>query len=236
MNIALLGYGKMGQAIESLGKDQGHFFPLIIDLENSRDLNRENLEEIDVAIEFTIPASAPDNIRTCIDNKIPVVCGTTGWNDRFGEIEDYCKKNQGTLFYASNFSIGVNILIALNDRLARIMSNFTSYEVSLEEVHHIHKLDSPSGTAITLAEQIIERQRHVKRWSLEVDDDPTTMHIKAVRKGEVRGHHTVRYDSEVDSLFNKSRCKIQGCLRCRCSVGSCIFKGENRNFRNGRSP
>ena len=200
MNIALIGYGKMGRTIESLGKDQGHSFPLIIDVDNTRDLNGENLQHIDVAIEFTIPSSAPENIRTCIDHGIPVVSGTTGWNNQFVEIEDYRNKNQGTLFYASNFSIGVNILFALNDHLARIMDNFTSYEVSVEEVHHVHKLDAPSGTAITLADQIISRQRLVKRWSLENCSDPSIMYINARREGDVKGKHSICYESELDFL------------------------------------
>ena len=167
MNIALIGYGKMGQTIKSLGMDQGHSFPVIIDEDNYSDLNGSNLSQVDVAIEFTIPSSAPQNIKSCIDHGIPVVSGTTGWNDQFSEVEEYCRENQGTIFYASNFSIGVNILIALNDQLAKMMNNFTSYRVSMEEVHHVHKLDAPSGTAITLADQIIHRLRLVKSWSLE---------------------------------------------------------------------
>lgn len=200
MNIALIGYGKMGRTIETLGLEQGHKFPLIIDINNRHDLDAEHLREVDVAIEFTIPGSAPGNIRTCIDYKIPVVSGTTGWNEQLPAVIDYCKKKQGTLFHASNFSIGVNILFAVNEHLARIMDSFTSYKVSMREVHHIHKLDRPSGTAISLAEQIIRKQRHVKRWSLEDEDDPTVLYIQSIREGEVKGEHTVCYESEVDSL------------------------------------
>ncbi len=161
MNIALLGYGKMGHTIEALGKVQGHQFPLIIDIENSTDFNAENLKNVDAAIEFTSPDSAPGNIITCIDHQIPVVSGSTGWNERIEEIENYCISKNGTFFYASNFSIGVNILFAMNRQLARIMNQFPDYKVSMKEVHHIHKLDAPSGTAITLADQIIRgNMRH----------------------------------------------------------------------------
>jgi len=200
MNIALIGYGKMGKTIEALGLDQGHSFPLIIDVDNNSDLNSEKIKDVDVAIEFTIPESAPGNIRSCIDLGIPVVSGTTGWNDRFAEISEYCRIKKGSLFYASNFSIGVNILFALNNQLARIMDSFTSYSVSMEEVHHVHKLDAPSGTAITLANQITSHLRRVKSWNLDDEGDPTSIHIHARREGEVKGHHAVHYESEVDAI------------------------------------
>lgn len=200
MNIALIGYGKMGKTIETLGIDQGHQFPLIVDLENSRDLNEDSVMDVDVAIEFTVPREAPDNIRKCIDLGLPVVSGTTGWNDRYNEVVDYCRKLKGAFFYASNFSIGVNILMALNDQLATIMNRFSSYRISLEEVHHQYKLDKPSGTAISLADQITGRIRRVKGWSMEQDEDPFTMYVDVKREGEVKGKHTVRYESELDAL------------------------------------
>ena len=230
MNIALIGYGKMGRTIEALGKDQGRAFPLIIDMDNSEDLNAERLKDVDVAIEFTVPASAPENIRTCIDHGIPVVSGTTGWNDKFGEIEDYCKKNQGTLFYASNFSIGVNILFALNDRLARIMNKFTSYRVSMEEVHHIHKLDAPSGTAIILAEQIIGRQRLIKGWSLRDKDNSSVVHIDAIREGEVKGRHSIRYESDLDSLTLSHDAKSREAFAAGALLAAAFIKEKSGIF------
>ncbi|MEN8227992.1 MAG: 4-hydroxy-tetrahydrodipicolinate reductase [Bacteroidota bacterium] len=230
MNIALIGYGKMGRTIEALGKDQGRAFPLIIDLDNSEDLSAKRLKGIDVAIEFTVPDSAPENIRTCIDHGIPVVSGTTGWNDQFGEIEDYCKKHQGTLFYASNFSIGVNILFALNDRLARIMNNFTSYRVSMEEVHHIHKLDAPSGTAITLAEQIIGRLRLIKRWSLKDEDNSSVVHIDAIREGEVKGRHSIRYESDLDSLTLSHNAKSREAFAAGALLAATFIKEKTGIF------
>lgn len=230
MNIALIGYGKMGRTIESLGKDQGHCFPLIIDVDNIRDLNRENLQDIDVAVEFTRPDSATENIRKCIDHGIPVVSGTTGWNDQFEEIENYCSKNQGTLFYASNFSIGVNILFALNDHLAHIMNSFTSYEVSIKEVHHIQKLDAPSGTAITLAKQIIGKQRHVKGWSLKDEGDPSTMFINAKREGDVKGEHSIRYESELDSLTLSHEAKSRDAFAAGVLLAAVFVKEKTGTF------
>ena len=208
MNIALIGYGKMGKTIEALGMNQGHHFPLIIDEENPGDFNAGNLKNIDVAIEFTAPGAAPQNIIKCIDQGVPVVSGTTGWNDRLNEIETYCREKNGTLFYASNFSIGVNILFAMNRKLARIMNRFPAYQVTMEETHHIHKLDAPSGTAISLAEQIISETDHLGRWDLsgseeEADGSNNTtdsLKIEVIREGEVKGIHQVKYESDVDYI------------------------------------
>jgi 4-hydroxy-tetrahydrodipicolinate reductase len=200
MKIALIGYGKMGRTIEVLGKEQGHSFPLIIDEINSDDLNAGNLAGIDVAIEFTVPAAAPGNIKTCLTLGIPVVSGTTGWNARLPEIEELCRDAGGTLFHASNFSIGVNILFAMNRQLARIMDRFPAYRVSMQEVHHIHKLDAPSGTAITLAEQILGEITRLSTWELNQTGESGTLPIEAVREGEVKGRHTLVYESGVDSI------------------------------------
>ena len=210
MKIALIGYGKMGRTIEALGLMQGHSFPLIIDENNPGDLNAEKLQDIDAAIEFTIPAAAPGNISACLQLGLPVVSGTTGWNSRLPEIENLCKETGGCLFHASNFSIGVNILFVMNRQLARIMDRFPAYRVSMEEVHHIHKLDAPSGTAISLAEQILEESSHLKGWKLKGEPKLETatarlrkqdhLPIEAIREGEVKGRHTITYESEVDSL------------------------------------
>ena len=139
MNLALIGYGKMGHTIEALGKAQGHVFPLIIDEHNQDHLHPDRLTEIDAAIEFSIPSAAPANIRKCIDLKLPVVSGTTGWNEKIPEIERYCRAQKGSLFHASNFSIGVNILFSLNRKLAAIMEQFPEYKVQISEAHHVHK-------------------------------------------------------------------------------------------------
>ena len=205
MNIALIGYGKMGLTIEALGIKQGHSFPLIIDEHNQEDLNRDRLTGIDAAIEFTVPAAAPDNIRKCIDLNLPVVCGTTGWNEKIPEIEAYCQEHNGTLFHASNFSIGVNILFALNKKLAGIMEHYPEYRAHIIEVHHVHKKDAPSGTAISLAQQILEANSRIKNWYL-TEGDPSEdkrtgqLPIEAIREGEVRGKHSIHYTSPVDTI------------------------------------
>ncbi|MEN8201111.1 MAG: 4-hydroxy-tetrahydrodipicolinate reductase [Bacteroidota bacterium] len=201
MNIALIGYGKMGKTIEKLGLEQGLSFPLIIDENNPGDLNATRLKEIDVAVEFTVPEAAPENILSCLEYGIPVVSGTTGWNDRFGEIEAFCNQRGGSLFYASNFSIGVNILFAMNQQLARIMNQFPAYRASMKETHHIHKLDAPSGTAISLAQQIIKENDRIEEWELMGSDSGSdSLKIEAIREGEVKGIHTISYESDVDFI------------------------------------
>jgi 4-hydroxy-tetrahydrodipicolinate reductase len=200
IRIALIGYGKMGRTIERMGLEQGHTFPLIVDVDNRGDLNPEMLAKADVAIEFTTPESAPGNIITCLESGIPVVAGTTGWSEHAPRVLEVCRNVGGTLFTASNFSIGVNILFSLNRQLAKIMDAFPQYRASIKEVHHIHKLDAPSGTALNLAEQIIKENGHITGWSLESDDNPAILPIKAVREGEVRGIHTIGYESELDII------------------------------------
>jgi 4-hydroxy-tetrahydrodipicolinate reductase len=159
-----------------------------------------------------------------------VVSGTTGWNDRFTEISDYCKNKKGTIFYASNFSIGVNILFTLNNQLARIMDSFTSYSVSMEEVHHIHKLDAPSGTAITLADQITNHLRRVKNWNLEDEGDPSSIHIHARREGEVKGHHAVRYESEVDVITLSHEVKSRDAFASGALLAASFIKDRSGIF------
>ena len=151
MKIALLGYGKMGKEIEKTALERNHQISLVIDISNLKELTVENLGKADVAIDFSTPGSAFQNILTCFEARIPIVCGTTGWHDRLNEIIERCKRQGSTFFYASNFSLGVNIFFALNRNLARIMDSMPDYDANIREIHHIHKLDAPSGTAITLA-------------------------------------------------------------------------------------
>ncbi len=226
MRIAIIGYGKIGRAIEALGVQQGHTFPLVIDLDNSGELVDRNMKEIDVAIEFTGPASAPENIRKCIEMGVPVVSGSTGWNQRFAEIERFCIEHKGAFFYASNFSIGVNILFAMNRQLAKIMNRFPDYTVSMEEVHHIHKLDAPSGTAITLSEQIIEEQERVSNWSLQKQDDPSIMHIIAIREGEVKGRHTITHESNLDTIFLGHNAKSRDAFAVGALMAAAFLKDK----------
>lgn len=207
MKIALIGYGKMGKTIEQIALNRGHQIVSIVDINNPEEFQSANFKSADVAIEFTTPATAFDNYMKSFAAGVPVVSGTTGWLDRIGEIEEKCEKESKTFFYASNFSIGVNIFFALNKYLAKIMNNFPSYNISMTETHHIHKLDAPSGTAITLAEGIIENVDRKDRWTLETAEQPTDLPIHAIREGEVPGIHEVTYESDVDYISIKHDAK-----------------------------
>ena len=239
MKIALIGYGKMGRTIEALGLQQGHTFPLIIDEDNQGDLNANKLKEIEVAIEFTAPVPAPENILACINLGIPVVSGTTGWNERFNEIQEHCRQKNGFLFYASNFSIGVNILFEMNQQLARIMEKFPAYRVHMKEVHHIHKVDAPSGTAISLAEQIIEESSLINQWRLtgpeqeepaSDDNDNKSLSIEAIREGEVKGIHSIHYESAVDSLSLSHQAKTRDAFAAGVLLAAEFSKGKSGVF------
>ncbi|WP_459188319.1 4-hydroxy-tetrahydrodipicolinate reductase [Parabacteroides sp. APC149_11_2_Y6] len=207
MKIALIGYGKMGKTIEQIAVSRGHEIVSIVDINNPEEIHSDNFKSADVAIEFTIPASAFNNYMNCFAAGVPVVSGTTGWLDRIDEIKEKCEKEGKTFFYASNFSIGVNIFFALNKYLAKIMNNFPAYDVKMTETHHIHKLDAPSGTAITLAEGIIENMDRKDRWTLETAEQPTDLPIHAIREGEVPGIHEITYESDVDYITIKHDAK-----------------------------
>jgi 4-hydroxy-tetrahydrodipicolinate reductase len=201
MKIVLLGYGKMGKEIEAIAVQRGHQVVLKVDDANSASITKADLQQGDVAIEFSTPDTALDNIYRCFEASLPVVVGTTGkWYEKLSEVKQDCTHNKQTLFYASNFSLGVNIFFKLNSFLAKIMNNFPAYDVSMEEIHHIHKLDKPSGTAISLANQLIREMERKKRWSIEKTTDLETLYIKDVREGEVPGTHILRYSSEVDDI------------------------------------
>ena len=207
MKIALVGYGKMGKTIEQIALSRGHEIVSIIDINNPDDFESAAFKSADVAIEFTTPATAFDNYMKCFAANVPVVSGTTGWTVRMGEIKEMCEKEGKTFFYASNFSIGVNIFFALNKYLAKVMNNFPSYDVRMTEIHHIHKLDAPSGTAITLAEGILENIDRKDRWTLETAEKATDLPIHAIREGEVPGIHEIIYESDVDTISIKHDAK-----------------------------
>lgn len=207
MKIALIGYGKMGKTIEQIALGRGHQIVSIVDINNPDEFNSDNFKSADVAIEFTTPATAFDNYMKAFAAGVPVVSGTTGWLDRIGEIKDKCANEGKTFFYASNFSIGVNIFFALNKYLAKMMNGFPDYEVAMTETHHIHKLDAPSGTAITLAEGILENIDRKDRWTLETAEKPADLPIHAIREGEVPGIHEITYESDVDTISIKHDAK-----------------------------
>ncbi len=193
MKIALLGYGRMGKTIEKLATERGHSIVKTIDQNDDYDFNGA-----DVAIDFSVPTAAVDNISACLKAGIPVVSGTTGWLDSYDDMVALCKEKEGAFIYASNFSVGVNIFFELNKQLAKMMKNLEDYDVSMTEVHHIHKLDAPSGTAITLAEGILENSNK-SDWVLD-NQEEGKITINAVREGEVPGTHNIQYKSAVDEI------------------------------------
>ena len=199
MKIALLGYGKMGKEIEAIAIQRNHTIILKVDETNSSSITKEDLQLADVAIEFSTPHTVISNIKRCFDAQLPVVVGTTGWYDSFKEIEEECQQKKATLFHATNFSLGVNLFMKVNNYLAELMNKYPNYEVSMEEIHHIHKLDKPSGTAITLANQVIEKIERKKKWSI-TNTNPETLFINDVREGEVPGTHIIKYTSDIDDI------------------------------------
>ena len=200
LKIALIGYGKMGKAIEAVATAHGHDILLKITSANSDELTKENLSGCDVAIEFTNPESAPQNLISCIDAGVPVICGSTGWLAREAEIKAYCISKGGALLYASNFSIGVNIFFELNKKLAQLMQQRKSYNVSIEEIHHTQKKDAPSGTAISLARQITEIRSDKTGWILNDQPNEDQVKITSIRTDPAPGTHHVLYSSAVDDI------------------------------------
>ncbi|MEP3837876.1 MAG: 4-hydroxy-tetrahydrodipicolinate reductase [Algibacter sp.] len=195
MNIALLGYGKMGKTIEQIAIKRGHNVVLTIDKGDTD----YDITKADVAIDFSIPTVAYNNISNCINNNVPVISGTTGWLDKYDDAVALCQEKKGAFIYASNFSLGVNIFFELNKTLAKMMSALKQYNVSMEEIHHTQKLDAPSGTAISLADGVIENHDGYSNWKLE-EKGEQTIPIAAKRIEDVPGTHTVTYESEVDTI------------------------------------
>ena len=236
MKIALIGYGKMGKTIEQIALQRGHQIVSIIDINNTADFESEAFRSADVAIEFTTPATALGNYMRCFAANVPVVSGTTGWLEHLDEVKAKCEQEGKTFFYASNFSVGVNIFFALNRYLAKIMNGFPAYDVRMTEVHHIHKLDAPSGTAITLAEGILENVERKERCTLETAEQPTDLLIHAIREGEVPGIHEIIYESEADTISIKHDAKsragfaLGAVIAAEFTAGKKGFLGMNDLF------
>lgn len=200
MKIALIGYGKMGKAIEEIAFEKHHQVVLRINDLNLNEFTEENIKQADVAIEFTNPHAAFENIKFCLENGVAVVSGTTGWLNQLDDIKSICKENNGSFLYASNFSIGVNLFFELNKQLAKLMSPHKDYSVTLKEIHHTQKLDAPSGTAITLAEQILEKYPSKKKWVNHESDNPIELSIISEREDPAPGTHFIKYESDVDDI------------------------------------
>ncbi|MBN8863412.1 MAG: 4-hydroxy-tetrahydrodipicolinate reductase [Sphingobacteriales bacterium] len=200
MNIALIGYGKMGKAIEEIALQRGHHISARINEDNLGDFNAGHLAGTDVAIEFTSPHSAFSNITSLLQWGIPVVCGSTGWTEQLPTVEDLCRKHQGAFLYASNFSVGVNLFFELNKKLAALMASHPEYDVVMEEIHHTQKKDAPSGTAITLAEQVLQQVTRKKNWVNEPATDASQLAIISKREDPAPGTHSIRYTSSIDDI------------------------------------
>ncbi|HXB39221.1 MAG TPA: 4-hydroxy-tetrahydrodipicolinate reductase [Bacteroidia bacterium] len=200
MNIVLFGYGKMGKEIEQIALQRKHNIVLKIDKDNTDAATKEALQKADVAIEFSTPHTVIHNISKCFDAGLPVVVGATGWYDKFEEIKSKCLQDKQALFYATNYSVGVNLFWKVTEQMAKLMEGFPEYEASIQEIHHIHKLDKPSGTAITTAEKLLTNQSQKKKWSIDNKDKKEELFIDVVREDEVPGTHTVYYKSAIDEI------------------------------------
>jgi len=225
MKIALVGYGKMGKIIDEIATQRNH--EIVAKLNESP--NSENLNNADVVIEFSNPEVAFNNIKTCLENKIPVICGTTGWLDQKPEIEKIAAENNTSFLYGSNFSLGVNLFFALNEKLANLMKNFPDYNIQLEEIHHIHKKDAPSGTAISLAEGIIKNDNRFEGWKLDETRDKE-LGIFAIREDEVPGTHSVFYRSEVDEIEIKHTAYSRNGFALGAVIAAEWIQGKTGNF------
>jgi 4-hydroxy-tetrahydrodipicolinate reductase len=200
MKIALIGYGKMGMAIEEIALQHAHEIVLKVNIDNLQDNTVENIKKADLAIEFTGPESAFENIIRCFDAGVPVVCGSTGWLNKYDDAKGYCEKKGGAFLYSSNYSVGVNIFFAINKVLASLIASHKEYEVSIFEIHHTQKKDAPSGTAITLAEQILEKVTQKKRWVNQPSANPQDLSIVSERVDPAPGTHRVTYRSDIDDI------------------------------------
>ena len=202
MNIALIGYGKMGKAIEKIAEERGHTVVLICNSELS--VQHADFSNVEMAIEFSQPSIVLNHINFCLEKKLPIIVGTTGWNDQLPEVQDKIKQLDGALLHASNFSIGVNLFFELNKKLAQLMNGNTDYTASIEEIHHIQKLDSPSGTAITIADGLLDNNKDYTSWVLGKDEIPYTnpnqLALTSYRLPDVPGTHIVKYVSDIDTI------------------------------------
>lgn len=240
MKAAIIGYGKMGREIEKILIERGHSVALVIDQDNAADLNAANLAGVDVALEFTTPATAFENLRTCIENRTAVVGGTTGWTSHLGELQQLCRERGGAFFYASNYSLGVNLLFRLNRRLAALVDRVGGYDIRIEEIHHTQKKDAPSGTAITLAEGTLDGMHTKHAWvnyapgiaeaqnriESPADADTDQLVITSLREGTVPGTHTVTYEAADDVLELKHTIKNRRTLALGAVIAAEFLCGK----------
>ena len=239
MKIAIIGYGKMGKEIEKIATERGHQIKFKFDVNNTKDFTVENLKKTDVVIEFTTPEAAYNNFLKCFEANVPVVSGTTGWLSNLEDIKNRCKNQKQTFFYASNFSLGVNIFFKLNQYLSKIMNQYPDYQVDITETHHIHKLDAPSGTAITLSDDIVKNIERKKTWT-DKNATKDEILIKSIREGEIFGEHKINYESDIDvieinhSLKNRKGLALGAVLAAEFTKNNKGFLTMNEFLNIGR--
>ena len=226
MKIALIGYGKMGHTIERVAMSRGHEIVCIVDVDSQENFETDSFASADVAIEFTSPSSAVSNIRKAWKADVPVVSGTTGWHDELPALKSELLREDKGLFWSSNYSIGVNLFMEVNRQLASMMNKYESYAIRMSETHHIHKLDAPSGTAITLAEDILERVDRVQGWMLGGEVGTPNIPIESIREGEVPGIHTVTYESDVDNIMISHSAKSREGLALGAVLAAEFMQGK----------
>lgn len=229
MKVSIIGYGKMGKEVIKLARERGHEVVDIFDIDNINEMNVEKLKKADVVFEFTTPDAAFDNISMCMDAGVPCVSGTTGWLDKLDLLKLRCNQEGRTLFYSSNFSIGVNILFRINRILAKIMNKYPDYDVRIEETHHIHKLDAPSGTAINIAQQIIDELDRKNDWKLNASESDV-INVVSHREGEIPGIHEVIYESDIDIISIKHSAKNRRGLALGAVLAAEFVKDKNGFF------
>lgn len=220
----------MGHEIEAIALKRGHNIKLIIDQDNTNDLNASKLKDIDVAIEFSFPEAALSNITKCLSFGVPVVSGTTGWLEDYNKVVEICKKNNTSFIHSSNYSIGVNLLFKLNKELAKHMDSYHDYGVSIEEIHHTKKLDAPSGTAITLADGIVDNHSAYDRWCFESDRTNNCIPVRSIREGMVPGTHIVTWDSEIDKISLRHEAKNRKGLALGAVIAAEFIKSRKGIF------
>ncbi len=226
MKVIIIGNGKMGQAVAEVARRRGHEILHVFDENNIKHMSRNNLQTADIAFEFTQPNAAFDNIMRCFDSDLPVVCGTTGWLDKLPMVKERCYNEGKTLFYAPNFSIGMNVFSLINKQLSELMNSLEEYDTSIKEIHHIHKKDAPSGTAVKLAEDIIEVSERYQDWSMSKDLNYEELPIVSERVGEELGTHIVEFESDLDFIEIKHKLKTRDSLAIGAVVAGefCVDK------------
>ena len=230
MNIALIGYGRMGHIIEEIAVARGHRIGIIVDIDNSNDLNREKFKDIDVAIEFSSPKAALENVSSCLKLGVSVVSGTTGWLKDMHKVLDICSTSNAAFIHSANFSIGVNLLFHLNSELSKQMNRYREYTVSLEEIHHTRKLDAPSGTALSLAEGIKQQHSAYTGWCFDNERSENKIPIKPVREGMVPGTHIVTWDSDIDTITLRHEAKNRRGFAMGAVIAAEFIKGKTGVF------